>query len=180
MKKTIFTLCILLLGSMAYAQEDLRGNLEGTVLSASGTPASDALIRVIGQARVVRTSESGQFIIGDLTPGLLVVEIISPRWGSNMIEVEIIAGETLQEEITVLRSYHMDELVITAGSLVRSRSETVRPTNVLARESLVDATSTTLGATLEGLPGIASTYFGPGAGRPIIRGLGLPLPQVMA
>jgi len=83
---------------MAYAQEDLRGNLEGTVLSASGTPASDALIRVIGQARVVRTSESGQFIIGDLTPGLLVVEIISPRWGSNMIEVEIIAGETLQEE----------------------------------------------------------------------------------
>ena len=161
-----------MLGSLVHAQEDPHGNLEGTVLTASGTPAADALIRVIGQGRVVRTSESGQFVIEDLTPGILVVEIISPRWGSNMIEVEIIADETRQEEITVYRSYHMDELVITAGSLVRSRSQAVRPTNVLARESLVDATSTTLGATLEGLPGIASTYFGPGSGRPIIRGLG--------
>ena len=172
MKKIICTLCFLILGSLAYAQEDPHGNLEGTVVTAAGTPAPDALIRVIGQGRVVRSSESGQFVIEDLTPGVRVVEIISPRWGSNMIEVEIKAGETHKEEITVYKAYRMDEMVVMAGSLARSRSEAVRPTNVLARESLTDAVSTTLGATLDGLPGVASTYFGPGAGSPIIRGIG--------
>lgn len=172
MKKIIFTLCFLVVGSLAYAQEDPHGDLQGTVVNAAGTPAADAQIRVIGLGRVVRANESGQFVLEDVTPGLRVVEVVSPRWGNNMMEVQIVAGETYQAQITVYRTYHMDDLVITAGSLVRSRTEAIRPTNVLAHESLTDAVSTTLGATLDGLPGIASTYFGPGAGRPIIRGLG--------
>lgn len=171
MKKLALILCFLAVTGVASSQ-DPHGTLQGTVLSSSGTPAGNALIRVIGFGRVVRSDEAGQFQIDNLVPGTYVIEVTSPRWGGNTMEVEITAGETQTVEVSVLRTYHMEELIITAGSLARYRSDAVQPRNVLARENLVDAASTTLGASLEGVPGITSTYFGPGAGRPIIRGLG--------
>ncbi|MBS3745862.1 MAG: TonB-dependent receptor [Wenzhouxiangellaceae bacterium] len=50
--------------------------------------------------------------------------------------------------------------------------DSTRPVQILAGEYLDDRKEATLGETLESEPGIHSTYFGPGAGRPIIRGLG--------
>ncbi len=50
--------------------------------------------------------------------------------------------------------------------------DSTQPVQVLAGEYLDDRKAATLGETLQAEPGIHSTYFGPGAGRPIIRGLG--------
>ena len=171
MKKLALTLCLLVVAGMAYSQDNY-GTLEGTVLTSDSTPASDATIHAVELGRVVRTDQAGRFTIDNLVPGNHIIEITSPRWGGHLMEVEITAGETHTTEVTVLKTYDMEELVIRAGSLVRYRSAAVQPRNVLAREDLVEASSLTLGASLEGVPGITSTYFGPGAGRPIIRGLG--------
>ncbi len=46
-----------------------------------------------------------------------------------------------------------------------------RAWSVLTGDELAQRQSATLGETLSGLPGIASSYFGPNASRPIIRGL---------
>ena len=46
-----------------------------------------------------------------------------------------------------------------------------QPATVLTGEALLLRRSSTLGDTLDGLPGVASTWFGPNAGRPVIRGL---------
>lgn len=45
------------------------------------------------------------------------------------------------------------------------------PTSVLAGEELVLRRGSTLGETLDGLPGVSATAFGPNASRPVIRGL---------
>lgn len=45
------------------------------------------------------------------------------------------------------------------------------PTSVLAGEALVLRRGSTLGDTLDGLPGVSATAFGPNASRPVIRGL---------
>ena len=45
------------------------------------------------------------------------------------------------------------------------------PTSVLAGEELVLRRGSTLGDTLDGLPGVSATAFGPNASRPVIRGL---------
>jgi iron complex outermembrane recepter protein len=45
------------------------------------------------------------------------------------------------------------------------------PTSVLAGEALVLRRGSTLGETLDGLPGVSATAFGPNASRPVIRGL---------
>jgi len=50
--------------------------------------------------------------------------------------------------------------------------DSTQPVQILFGEYLDDRKEATLGETLKNEPGIQSTYFGPGAGRPIIRGLG--------
>ena len=47
----------------------------------------------------------------------------------------------------------------------------VRPVGVLAGAELDDARAATLGQTVAGMPGVQTTAFGQGVGRPVIRGL---------
>ncbi|HEY8994219.1 MAG TPA: TonB-dependent receptor [Lacunisphaera sp.] len=66
----------------------------------------------------------------------------------------------------------LDPVVTTASPLARAGDEITQPTNVLGGQRLAQQLQSTLGETLSGQPGVDSTYFGPGASRPIIRGLG--------
>lgn len=61
--------------------------------------------------------------------------------------------------------------VITVTGNPLGVADAVAPTTVLSGDALTLRSGTTLGETLDGSPGVASTYFGPNAGRPIIRGL---------
>ncbi len=69
------------------------------------------------------------------------------------------------------RETEIEEIVVTLPHGHR-RSEIVAGTTVLAGEDLDRSVATTIGDTLANQPGIASTGHGPGAGRPVIRGLG--------
>jgi iron complex outermembrane receptor protein len=61
--------------------------------------------------------------------------------------------------------------VTTASPMARSQAELTSATTVLDGQALALRQQPTLGETLAGLPGISSSYFGPGASRPVIRGL---------
>jgi iron complex outermembrane receptor protein len=61
------------------------------------------------------------------------------------------------------------EIVITGNPL--GRDSTTVPVSTLGRADLLERGQSTLGETLNGLPGVSSTYFGPNASRPVIRGL---------
>ncbi|PUE51118.1 ligand-gated channel protein [Limnohabitans sp. 2KL-17] len=61
------------------------------------------------------------------------------------------------------------EIVITGNPL--GREQTTVPVSAMGRNDLLERGQSTLGETLNGLPGVSSTYFGPNASRPIIRGL---------
>ncbi|MCU0968127.1 MAG: TonB-dependent receptor [Rubrivivax sp.] len=66
----------------------------------------------------------------------------------------------------------VDPVFVTASPLPSTLSELVAPADVLTGTELLLRQRPTLGATLQGEPGVASTWFGPNASRPIIRGLG--------
>jgi len=53
----------------------------------------------------------------------------------------------------------------------RSADELVQPVSVLVGDELERRLAGTLGEVLEGLPGVANADYGPGVGRPVIRGL---------
>jgi len=63
----------------------------------------------------------------------------------------------------------LDPVVVT-GNPLRS-DELAAPVSVLSGDALVLRRGSSLGDTLNGQPGVSSTYFGPNANRPVIRGL---------
>lgn len=78
------------------------------------------------------------------------------------------------------RARELDTVVIQATPLRQLSEGTARPVEVLTGPALDDRRAATLGETVAGLPGVQSSYFGAGVGRPIIRGLEGPRVQVLS
>ena len=75
-------------------------------------------------------------------------------------------------DIKSLPASRFDEVTVTASPLNRTLSEVATPADVLSGERLRLRQEQTLGETLSKEPGVSSTYFGPNASRPVIRGQG--------
>ena len=73
----------------------------------------------------------------------------------------------------------LSEVVVTGAPYVVSLDSTTTSVNVVKREDLDLAPSAGLGDVLANLPGVRSSFFGPGASRPVIRGLSGPRVQVL-
>ena len=63
----------------------------------------------------------------------------------------------------------LDTIVVTGNPL--KDADAIVPVSVLAGPELVLKRGATLGDTLNGIPGVANSFFGTNAGRPVIRGL---------
>jgi iron complex outermembrane receptor protein len=70
---------------------------------------------------------------------------------------------------TVQAARAAQTMVLTGNPL--QRGELAQPVSVLTGDGLLIRRASTLGETLDGLPGVASTWFGPNSNRPTIRGL---------
>ena len=73
----------------------------------------------------------------------------------------------------------VSELVVTGAPYVVSIESTTTSVDVVKRDELDQAPSGGLGDVLNGMPGVRSTFFGPGASRPVIRGLSGPRVMVL-
>ncbi|MCW0235454.1 MAG: TonB-dependent receptor [Ferrovibrio sp.] len=69
--------------------------------------------------------------------------------------------------------------VVVTAPLQQSQDELAEGTTVLQGEALDRRRAATLGEMLDGTPGVSSTQFGPGAGRPVIRGQSGPRVRVL-
>ena len=62
-------------------------------------------------------------------------------------------------------------LVVTASALQDTADTLSKPTDVLAGQRLDESRAASLGETVASVPGVQSSNFGPGVGRPVIRGM---------
>jgi len=74
-----------------------------------------------------------------------------------------------QEQVAASAPEKLDKVVVT-GNPLRSQDLT-QASNVLSGDALTLTRGASLGETLQGLPGVAATNFGPNSSRPTIRGL---------
>ena len=66
----------------------------------------------------------------------------------------------------------MGKLVVTSDPFGdRVSDDLINSVTVVTDEELARRQSTTLGETLDGIPGVSNSDFGPGVGRPVVRGL---------
>ena len=66
----------------------------------------------------------------------------------------------------------LDEIIVTGSPLSATTGESLVGVSVIGGEKLANNLAGSLGETLKSVPGLSSTFFGPGASRPVIRGQG--------
>ena len=74
----------------------------------------------------------------------------------------------------------LEDVIVTAVPIGQTADEIVTPVSVLAGEALDDARTGTIGQTVAGVPGVQSTSFGAGVGRPVIRGMDGPRVKILS
>ena len=95
---------------------------------------------------------------------------LSPRsWALGLCLASAVASA--QDDQHLHEPKTLDSVEVTASPLRGTAEDLARPVEVLAGEKLDEAKANSLGETVGKLPGVQSSYFGPGVGRPIIRGL---------
>lgn len=66
----------------------------------------------------------------------------------------------------------LEPMVVSASPFQRRAADTAQAVTLLTGAALTQLQQPSLGETLSSLPGVSSTYYGPGASRPLLRGLG--------
>ena len=84
---------------------------------------------------------------------------------------EAVAPPAATASPTPARTAETDRVVVTAGAVEHTQTETVEPVAVLNQQELKRQAAATLGDTLRDQPGVASSGFSAGSSRPVIRGL---------
>ncbi len=65
-----------------------------------------------------------------------------------------------------------DRVVVTSSALRTLEADALQHIDVVTIDEIQDGFAGSLGDTLAALPGVSTTFFGPAAGRPVVRGLG--------
>lgn len=154
------------------ARAQAGGVIEGRVVSSTGEPAQDATVTLINVRRRSPVDAAGTFSFGQLPPGDYLIEARSPRYGIVTERIRLAAGETARRDLVLDLLFHAEPITVTTAPGARGLDEVAQPVQVIGGRELAAQREPTLGETLAGEPGVSSTYFGPGASRPVIRGLG--------
>lgn len=104
---------------------------------------------------------------------LLVLPLAAQAAGDPQADARK-ASDTRHEQPTDL-----DSVIVTASVLRTSAEDLTQPAEVLAGSKLDAAKAPTLGETIGKLPGVQSSFFGNGVGRPVIRGMDGPRVAVL-
>ncbi|HUP00089.1 MAG TPA: TonB-dependent receptor [Gemmatimonadota bacterium] len=159
-----------LLAADARAQE--RGSIAGRVLSADGAAAADATVTIVNGRRRAPAGPDGSYHFANVLPGDYLLEARSPRYGIATARVRVTDGEAVEQDLALDFLFHAEPITVTTAPGARGLDEVAQPVQVLGGRELAAQREATLGQTLADEPGVSSTYFGPGASRPVIRGLG--------
>jgi iron complex outermembrane recepter protein len=93
---------------------------------------------------------------------------MSTLFSVSAVRLAVLALGALYAQAATAQTPQLKEVTITGNPL--GASDLIAPSAQYSGDGLLLRSKTTLGETLDGTPGVSSTYFGPNASRPIIRG----------
>lgn len=88
-------------------------------------------------------------------------------FSAALLRAQTVPASPPQEKIL-----HLETLFVSTGVGDKTAFDLAQGTSILAGDALLRQVRSTLGDTLANTPGVSASYYGPGASRPIIRGLG--------
>ncbi len=156
------------MAALAMSCQLQAATVSGVVTDTNGKPVEGAIVTVKGNNVRVVTDENGRYLLEDLVDGHVHIHVTSSKHIHGDKEFDDFSGTKTAD--FVLKASSIENIVVTANSLQSSVLESVTPVSVLAGDELRKRQAPTLGETLKTTPGINSSYFGPVASSPIIRG----------
>ncbi len=163
-KLSCCTLGMLLIPS-AFAQ-----TVSGVVVDKQGNPIANSEVVLSHVNKKTLTNEKGVFEIRDVDAGDHEVHVGAKNF-SHFSQHVVVKENDISGLTFTLNKSVMENIDVFATPLHSSYIESALPINVLSSDELRLKQSSTLGDTLKGELGVHSTYFGPVASSPIIRGL---------
>ena len=146
------------------------GTIHGVVsLEPSGTPVRNAVVTIAELQRSVLTDENGAFQFTDVPAGRYQVIAHLDRVPDVVKRVEISSGDQCID-FQLLLAPVREEVIVTASGSAESVNAAYQSVNSVGALELAQRNPVSIGEALEGQLGIAKRSFGPGSGRPIIRG----------
>jgi iron complex outermembrane receptor protein len=98
---------------------------------------------------------------------------MSRRYTRSLLVLAIsmaLSAEVLADQQSTEPEKTLDKVIVKADPLGNDVEGLVQPATVITGADLDNKKSNTLGETVTSIPGVTSSYFGPGVGRPVIRG----------
>ena len=148
----------------------MSGTIRGTVrVEPSGAAARNAVVTIAEMKRSVLTDENGAFEFNDIPAGKYQLIAHLDRVPDVVKTVEVTGGDqTIDFQLTLAPV--SEQVTVTAtGSAEAINSSYQSVTSVGALE-LAQRNPIAIGEALEYQLGVAKRSFGPGSGRPVIRG----------
>lgn len=148
------------------------GSIRGKVtLKDTGAPLHHASALVVELRRSVQTEEDGSFVVNNVPAGTYRLAAHMHGLSDVTKTVEVRAGETAQVEFALSVAPVHQEITVTASGEEQLAVDAFQTVTALERYEIVQKQAApSLGELLEYEPGIAKRSFGPGTGRPVIRG----------
>lgn len=147
------------------------GNIKGLVLNTENEPLVSANIILPNLERGATTNNQGEFIITQIPAGTYQVAVKFIGYKSETQHVKVNAGETSRIQFKLRQSVIESEPVVITGSpiAIDPLNSPQDITSISGREK-IRLQSTSLGKTIESIPGIYNMSAGSVSGKPIIRG----------
>jgi iron complex outermembrane receptor protein len=155
----------------AYAQST-AGTVSGKVLfEITNQPVHGATVIIIGARRTITTNEAGTFEIPNVPVGTYEVIAQREHFSAARKSVTVTAGQTATVEFTLsIETVHENVTVTASASGTATTFESFNAITSLDSVELAKNIGTSLADALATAPGVSKRSFGPGSGRPIIRG----------
>lgn len=142
--------------------------LAGTVADDDGQPVAHAHVAV--GARGTLTGRDGAFTLRDLPAGIVAVRVRAIGFELGERRATLVAGRVTRLDVRLGRAATLASVVVTGGGAARDPLAT-HDAAALGGAPLRAAATSSLGATLQRVPGVSSIGGGPAAGNPVLRGL---------
>lgn len=162
---------VLLLSTTAFTQSTAgTGRIQGTVtLQPSGIAVRNAVVTIPALRKSVLTDFRGAYEINDVPAGKYQVITHLDRVPDAIKTVDVTTGDQMIDFQLTLAPVSERVTVTATGSAEAVGSSYQAVTSVEALE-LSQRNPASIGEVLDGQLGVAKRSFGPGSGRPVIRG----------
>ncbi|MFY9610519.1 MAG: TonB-dependent receptor [Blastocatellia bacterium] len=164
-------LLVLFFSNIAAAHAETAGTLRGTVtLETSGKPVHGVTVTILELKLSVETNDDGVYEFPSVPPGIYTVVGHLHRVPDVVQTVQVADGANVTADFQLRLRVVGEQVTVSASGNEESSFNSIQSVISLTGAEISERNTQSLGEVLDHELGVAKRGFGPGNGRPVIRG----------